>query len=473
MASISVEETQRAIFHEVCKSKPCLGTIISAFCESVGGTHYALLDPPETVPRFYVLSSDIIDLEIIETEVLEGSLNKGTNDLVIFNNPREFCSIPNVLSVLVIPVITKLRPLGVMIVSNQVLNNQPPLLDFFVLSVSNAFERMEIDIKYSISRANQFSDEYMAVFAKHTFSVIDYHPSEIFLNTFAMFHRSGISVHAGIDSEELLLFLVELRKHYNDVPYHNWFHALDVTQFVYSVICKASVGDILTETELFGLLLSAICHDTDHNGMNNNFHRNAKTVLAHLAPNLPPLEHHHSCITCDLTKPIFANLQENVRDNIRHFMINCIMATDMEQHKKFLDEFKSDRSRFDKSNPEDRQLLAQIVLKAADLSNTVRDFEEANRMSTRLNNECYRQGDKEIELGLAISPMCDRKNTDPLCVGQVGFYKFVAGPLMKQLHEFFPSLAENEQQFESNLSNWEKQKADFDAKKNSKHNHEP
>lgn len=466
MANASIEDTQRAIFSELCQSRPCLGSIISLYCESIGGTHFALLDPPSAVSRYYVLSSDVLDLEIVEPEVIEPSLAKETPDLIIFSKQRDFCGLPNVISILTIPLKTELRPLAIIIMSNQVLNNNPPNIDFFTHSVASVFERVEIDYKYAISRADQLSDEYMTNLSKRSYSVIDYHTSEIFLNTFAMFHRSGISTHAGIDSYDLLEFLVDLRRHYNDVPYHNWFHALDVTQFVYSVICAASVSEILTETELFALLLSAICHDTDHDGYNNTFHRNAKTILAHLAPNLPPLEHHHSCITSDLTRPMFMKLPENTRDYMRHFMINCIMATDMEQHKKFLDEFRSDRSRFEKQNPEDRQLLAQIILKAADLSNTVRDFEEATRMSGKLTNECYRQGDREVNLGLTISPMCDRRNTDPLCVGQVGFYKFVAGPLMKQLHEFFPSLTENEQQFESNLSNWERMKSEFESKKN-------
>ena len=48
-------------------------------------------------------------------------------------------------------------------------------------------------------------------------------------------------------------------------------------------------------------------------------------------------------------------------------------------------------------------LLAQIVLKAGDLSNTIHNF-----------SECNKQGDKEVQLKLPISPMC---------FGQIGFWR--------------------------------------------------
>ena len=330
-------------------------------------------------------------------------------------------------------------------------------------ALSSTFTTYEVDYEYTIKQTLNFDDEYMSKLSKRSFSVINYHPSEVFINTYALFVRSGISPSIGIDNVNLLRFLVDLRRHYNDVPYHNWFHALDVTQFVYSVIITADVKRYLNNYEIFGLLFSAICHDTDHNGMNNAFHRKAHTIFAQLAPNLPPLEHHHSCITMDLSRSLFANIaDEKERLYLCKYVINNIMATDMEQHKVFLTEFKEIQDNgFDRDNESHRQLLAQVILKAADLSNTVRDFDEAKRMAMKLCNESHKQGDKEVELNLPISPMCDRNDPTPLCVGQIGFYKFVSGPLMNELHTFFPELKENAQQFESNLATWEKMKEEI------------
>jgi hypothetical protein len=49
-------------------------------------------------------------------------------------------------------------------------------------------------------------------------------------------------------------------------------------------------------------------------------------------------------------------------------------------------------------------LLAQIILKAADLSNVTHDFHESEAMSMKLVIESQRQGGMEIALGLGISP---------------------------------------------------------------------
>jgi hypothetical protein len=293
--------------------------------------------------------------------------------------------------------------------------------------------------------------------------VIKRHPSNLFLQTFAYFTHDGLAQRVGVDPTELLKFLVKVRRNYNQVPYHNWFHALDVIHFCYSCIVRCKMADFLQPHELFALLLSAICHDTDHDGFNNNFHRNAKTVLEHLSLGSAPLEHHHCCTSIFIVNKVFKKLNIEVRENISHFMIECIMATDMEKHKHFVQNFTDiQTSGFDKENSEHRLTLAQIVLKAADLGNVIRDFDEASRVAKCLVKECFRQGDKEMELGLPISPMCGRSNAAPLCVGQIGFYKYVAGPLMKLLAGFFPAFAEDVAQMERNLAIWEAQKKELE-----------
>jgi hypothetical protein len=280
--------------------------------------------------------------------------------------------------------------------------------------------------------------------------------------TFAYFIQSNLCERVGVDPRLLLQFLVSVRSHYNDVPYHNWFHALDAAQFVFMISEAIQIDRFLTDTETFALFLAAICHDTDHNGLNNNFHRNARTEFAHLAPNLPPLEHHHCCISCDLLRPL---LPDSVADPIAHFLIDCIMATDMEQHKMFLESWTSVLGAFDRADAAHRLLLAQIIMKAADLSNVARDFDEAARMSNALVAETHRQGRLEIALKLPISPMCNPNDDTPLCVGQIGFYAFVAGPLMRQLHAFFPEVADIIRQFDANLERWKAMKAEWEATK--------
>jgi hypothetical protein len=338
--------------------------------------------------------------------------------------------------------------------------------DPFLANVKTAllslYSRCEIDVCYLLQIVQSFSEEKLELVSRRSFSVTAYHPLEMLLIICAFFVRSEISTRIGIAPTAMIEFVNLVRRHYNDVPYHNWFHAMDVTQFVYSVIVVGKVGRFLDDAEVFALLLASLCHDAGHNGLNNSFHRKTNSVLARLGPNLPPLEHYHSCLTVYLASSLLSVLEPATQVRISGLLIDCIMATDMEQHKVFVTKFGALQGCFDRSREGDRRLLAQIILKAADLSNVVRDFDEASRSSCNLSEECHRQGDREVELGFPISPMCDRMDQTPMCQGQIAFYTFVAGPLMTEVHRFFPELYESQAQFENNLGIWQNMKKEWD-----------
>jgi hypothetical protein len=326
------------------------------------------------------------------------------------------------------------------------------------------YARCNFDFDFVLSVVYGYTEDDMFRFSDLAFSVADVHPSQIFVQTFAYFVRTGISGRVGIDDRQLFDFLVTIRSLYNDLPYHNWFHARDALQFIYTIYITSNIRTFLSDIELFALFIAAICHDVDHNGFTNNFHRNAKTQLAYLAPNLPPLEHHHCCVSCDLLPQLLSSSSLSIHDQatVTRYVIDCIMATDMEDHKKLIDEWSTIVTVFDCSNATHRKLLGQMMMKTADLSNVVRSFGEAERQSKQLVLETRRQGKVELELGLPISPMCDPTDETPLCVGQVGFYKFVAGPLLKQVVGLFPELNRFVEQFNENLLHWQSQKDDYE-----------
>lgn len=442
----------------MCSEHPTFTDVLRLFTSDnfYKSEHYLLLAKPSFVSYYFTLCSDVLVNQKIAPELVPET------ETITFNPPKEdYNGFQNICSIRVININDDV----VLLLLNP---SSPPsddqILSYTITALQSICNSTEVDFPYTIKAVTEMKENDLTLFGKRSFSVINYHPAELFQNLLAMFVRSQISIKVGVVTDDLLRFLVILRRHYNNVPYHNWFHAIDVTQFVFSVINTVQLNKYLSDYEIFGLLLAAICHDTDHNGMNNRFHRNAHTVFAHLAPNLPPLEHHHSCITMDLARGILSPIKSAERLQLCHFIINAIMATDMEQHKNFLEKFKEIQDNFDQSNQDHRQLLAQIVLKAADLSNTVRDFNEANRMAGKLSDETHRQGDEEKRLGLDVSPMCDRNDPTPLCKGQIGFYKFVAGPLMKELHDFFPALSDNQRQFAENLATWEKMTAEIEKK---------
>jgi hypothetical protein len=50
--------------------------------------------------------------------------------------------------------------------------------------------------------------------------------------------------------------------------------------------------------------------------------------------------------------------------------------------------------------------------------------------------------------------MSDHHKCVPILIGQIGFYNFVAGPLISELCSFFDALTDIHHQYDSNLSMW-------------------
>jgi hypothetical protein len=435
---------------------PSIGSVLQLFAEYLEAEHYLLIEKPVGQTPPFIVTSDIMMIHI----TLDTSIWSVDVPHVHSYDPSLIDLRPHQInSIFSIPISDKLL---ILLINPK--STKPPneIMKSTQSAVLHLYSICPFDISFALSIIHSLTPEEIS-----SFSLFSLHPSYLFLITVASFIQTGLCEVIGVDCYELFKFILNLRAHYNDVPYHNWFHALDVTHFIYTLNMSARFDRFLTNLELFALFLAAICHDVDHDGLNNTFHRNAKTKLAHLAPNLPPLEHHHCCVSCDLLCPLLATLSEIDQTTITHFVIDCIMATDMEKHNDLINSWSNMINEFDHQNPAHRLLLGQMIIKAADLSNVTNHFDETERMSKMLFIETHRQGKIEIELGLPISPMCNPNDKTPLCVGQIGFYEFVAGPLMRQLLAFFPEVEASIRQFETNLIRWKEKKAAWEANKSS------
>merc|ERR1711871_671874 len=120
-------------------------------------------------------------------------------------------------------------------------------------------------------------------------------------------------------------------------------------------------------------------------------------------------------------------------------MIACFKATDMTFHFEIVNQFKSklQEGNFAPSTPEDTQLMLNLMMHAADLSNPVRAFENAKQWAVAVNEEWWLQGDMEHRMGLPIGGMNkrpDADNTDQHVANtQLGFGDFVVGPMFEAL----------------------------------------
>jgi hypothetical protein len=244
------------------------------------------------------------------------------------------------------------------------------------------------------------------------------------------------------------------------VPYHNWRHACDVTQFVCYEVKLASMDDVLTKFELLAITVSSICHDANHDGFTNVFNVKAETPLGILFKNQSVMETHHCTVSIGIISKepcnIFASLQGGDYKKMWTLIIQLILITDMAKHFEFLKNLNAelDKGPLDMENYDHRLALMQAMLKCGDISNVSRPFELADKWCDVLCEEFFRQGDLEMATGMEYtSPLNDREHLDKP-KSQIGFYTFVCLPLYQVGARALPALQANVDQVKSNLAVW-------------------
>ncbi len=128
---------------------------------------------------------------------------------------------------------------------------------------------------------------------------------------FGMFEDLGLLEKFRIPHTILYQFLISVRSKYrNEVPYpttyatflyyllyyvryHNFTHAFDVAQTVYCYITQGKLQEMLLDLDIFVLLVSALCHDLDHMGVNNAFHSKVWRHHSCYASTYPKLRRKH------------------------------------------------------------------------------------------------------------------------------------------------------------------------------------
>lgn len=244
------------------------------------------------------------------------------------------------------------------------------------------------------------------------------------------------------------LTLVE-SKYRNENPYHNSTHAADVMQATAYFLSKPRLEAIFDPLDEAIALIAAICHDIDHPGKSSAFLCNSGSELALLYNDISVLESHHAALTFKLTLSnpdanIFKNLDKETFKEVRHSMIDMILATEMTKHFEHLTKFvnvftkrpsiddvdsassksssslvESQRGSRDSprlrssslSSPQNVVLIKRMLIKCADVSNPTRPLSLCVTWGNRIADEYCTQTDEEKALGLpVVMPVFDRSS---------------------------------------------------------------
>ena len=276
-----------------------------------------------------------------------------------------------------------------------------------------------------------------------------------------------------INVNKLDQFLNAVSSQYlNTTLYHNNMHGADITQTITLYFLNSNAEKMFRTTvlDLLSIFIAALGHDIGHPGLTNNFHINASTELAITYNDASCLENFHCCKLFTIIKKdetnIFERLSVNDYKDIRKRMISEILATDMFYHKKIMSliqtkfpQVKNDKFEFISEDKEsikaEQQCLLDYFIHSADLAHNTKLFNISLKWVELLSEEFWLQGDKEKSMGLTVSFLCDRKNTN-VPSSQVNFIRGFILPTFEVLVTIFPTLSYTVENANNNINEWQK-----------------
>ena len=271
-----------------------------------------------------------------------------------------------------------------------------------------------------------------------------------------------LNIYHLLDELKLDNFLITISNNYQNTKalYHSSLHGVDVCYSTYIILTllknENNIIPSISELDIVSLIISALCHDIGHPGLNNNFLINSKNEISIIYNDISVLENFH----CSKTFKLLQNNDINIfnkfsKENfllIRKKMIGEILSTDMSLHFKIIEDFKEYKKNKDKKL-EQNQL--NFITHISDLSHNYRKFEISLKWVELLMNEFWNQGDKEKELGLPVSFLCDRNDVN-VPKSQVGFINTFLINTIQELVEVNKNLEIMKKNAIDNVKMWEK-----------------
>lgn len=253
------------------------------------------------------------------------------------------------------------------------------------------------------------------------------------LNRYGIIHKFKV---APTILEQFLMKIEDGYCRYQN-PYHNNLHAADVAQTIHYMLCQTGIMHYLTDLEIFAILIAALIHDYEHTGTTNSFHVNTGSDMAMLYNDRAVLENHHASAAFRLLKEdeynIFSNLSREEYKEIRNLVVDMVISTDMSFHNQQLKNMKSliaiasSDNHYNKTNVDLKFKALSYILHCCDISHPAKKWDIHHRWTMLLIEEFFRQGDLERELGLDISPLCDRNST-VIPKSQIVFIEVIVEP---------------------------------------------
>lgn len=226
--------------------------------------------------------------------------------------------------------------------------------------------------------------------------------------------------------------------------YHHDLHAADITHTSYIYFRYGLIHEIakLDNDMICAVIMSCICHDYKHPGVNNNFLIDTDNIIALNYNDISVLESMHVSEAFKLMHSnsnynVFEDMDKERYKKMRKYMIMCVLATDMTKHNLSINFLKTLISENNKPEDNNKQDYMDLVIHTSDISNPTKIFDIYYNWAKLVVEEFYSQGDKEKKLGLKCS--CDRTKVT-IYKNQLGFIDYIELPFFSLVVKAFPKL---------------------------------
>jgi hypothetical protein len=297
--------------------------------------------------------------------------------------------------------------------------------------------------EFDIFSFDKISDSRsLEVICSHLFSLYNLYQSQLF------------------DNYKFLNFIQAIQNGYHkDNLYHNSIHAADVVQSIYYLLSTCQAIEIcqLTDNDIAVCLISAAIHDYDHPGLNNIFLINTSHSLALTYNDKSVLENHHIASSFKLLSEdkhnFLINMQKDDKKKFRYKIISLVLSTDFARHFADMGKFQLKFSNSGVKDDDDCLQVMEMMIHTSDVGNPSRPWKLCYEWAHKVMNEFFAQGDKERDMGLSISNLCDRYSVS-IPKAQIGFTELFIEPTFNVLELVLPSVKENLKYIIENKKNW-------------------
>ncbi|KAL8606518.1 hypothetical protein ACOMHN_037749 [Nucella lapillus] len=276
------------------------------------------------------------------------------------------------------------------------------------------------------------------------------------------------------DLDDLMRFILTVRKNYRNVPYHNWVHAFSVAHSMYTVI--KTCNHQLSNLECLALFVACLCHDLDHRGKTNSFMVKSASPLAAVY-STSTMEHHHFNQTVTILQHeghnIFKYLSSEEYKKVLSDVRQSILATDLAlfftNHARLKDIVT--KTGFSWKATDHRDLLMGISMTSCDLCAMYKPWQTQLDLVNVIMEEFWQQGDEEKMKGMTPMAMMDRDKQNELPQLEVGFILGICLPCYKLLNDIMPETEPMLKGVTDNLKKWQ-QLADEQKEKKLQRQHQ-